>query len=284
MQGAKKIELSALFAEGRGVAADVFDHAREFGIFCGDAGAGAPSGEERVVPLFATAGGGPVWGECDETGEVLIFGAEAVKDPGAHAGADARELAGGHDELGGLVHGGFGVHGADDAEFVGVGGEFWKQLTDIHSGLAMLCEGESGALEFAGESAHAGGGLAGIFLVLFEDFVDEAPVIFFERGFGVEGIDLRGAAFAEDVDDAFGFRRKVRVFGGEWGGFGVLVLGGVGGAILIEEGGEAECTDAEGASGKDVPSGSEGRLLATESVEHGARGLFFEISAMRARV
>jgi hypothetical protein len=25
-------------------------------------------------------------------------------------------------------------------------------------------------------------------------------------------------------------------------------------------------------------------LLATESVEHGARGLFFEISAMRARV
>jgi hypothetical protein len=25
-------------------------------------------------------------------------------------------------------------------------------------------------------------------------------------------------------------------------------------------------------------------LLATESVEHGARGLFFEVSAMRARV
>jgi hypothetical protein len=53
---------------------------------------------------------------------------------------------------------------------------------------------------------------------------------------------------------------------------------------LIEEGGEAEGTDAEGASGKDVPSGSEGRLLATESVEHGERGLFLEISAMRAQV
>jgi hypothetical protein len=76
----------------------------------------------------------------------------------------------------------------------------------------------------------------------------------------------------------------VRVFGGERGGFGALVLGGVGGAILIEEGGEAEGADAEGASGKDVPSGSEGRLLATESVEHGARGLFYEISAMGARV
>ena len=176
------------------------------------------------------------------------------------------------------------MHGADDAEFVGVGGEFWKQFTDIHSGLAVLCEGESRALEFAGESAHAGCGFTGVFLVLFEDFVDEAPVIFFERGFGVEGIDLRGAAFAEDVDDAFGFRREVRVFGGERGGFGALVLGGVGGAILIEEGGEAECTDAEGASGKDVPSGGEGGLLAAESVEHGTQGWFEEISAMRGRV
>ncbi len=104
VEGAQEIELATLFAEGSGVAAYVFDHAREFGIFCGDTGAGAPSGEERVVPLFAAAGGGSVWGKGDETGEILIFGAEAVKDPGAHAGADARELAGGHDELGGLVH------------------------------------------------------------------------------------------------------------------------------------------------------------------------------------
>jgi hypothetical protein len=43
-------------------------------------------------------------------------------------------------------------------------------------------------------------------------------------------------------------------------------LGGVGGVVLIEEGREAECTDAEGASGKDVPSGGEGGLLAAESV------------------
>ena len=111
VEGAEKIELAALFAQGGGTAADVLNHARQFGIFGRDSCARAPSGQEGVVPLFAAAGGGTVWGEGDEAGKVLIFGPEAIKNPRTHAGADARKLARGHDELRGFVHGSFGVHG-----------------------------------------------------------------------------------------------------------------------------------------------------------------------------
>jgi hypothetical protein len=92
----------------------------------------------------------------------------------------------------------------------------------------MFSELEGGALEFTGESAHAGGGFAGVFLVFFEDIVDGAPVVFFESGFGVEGINLRGTAFAEDVDNAFGFGLEVGVLRCEGRGLGALALGGVG--------------------------------------------------------
>ena len=48
-----------------------------------------------------------------------------------------------------------------------------------------------------------GGGLAGVF---------------FEGGLGIEGIDVRGAAVHEQVNDAFGFGGEVRLFRGERGG------------------------------------------------------------------
>lgn len=83
-------------------------------------------------------------------------------------------------------------------------------------------------------------------------------MVFLQGGFGVEGIDLGGAAFAEDVDDAFCFGFEVRLFWGEGRVLCGRVCGGVGEPVLREEGGKAECSDAESAAGENVSSGDEG--------------------------
>ena len=46
-----------------------------------------------------------------------------------------------------------------------------------------------------------------------------------ERGLGVEGIDVGRAAVHEEVDDALGLGREVRLLGREWVGRGIGVRG-----------------------------------------------------------
>lgn len=60
-----------------------------------------------------------------------------------------------------------------------------------------------------------------------------------QRGFWVEGIDMRWPSFHEQEDDSFGAGREVGFFGREW--IGRLVRGGFCG----EEGIECESTESE---------------------------------------
>ena len=47
------------------------------------------------------------------------------------------------------------------------------------------------------------------------------PGVFLQRRLGIEGVDMRRAAVEEKMDDAFGLRREMRLFGREWiGGSG----------------------------------------------------------------
>ncbi len=116
-------------------------------------------------------------------GKILIFGAEAISEPGAHGRAAGNAGAAIHHEQRRFVIGDVGIHGADDATIVNARTEFGKDFADFDAALAVAVEFERRAEEAAGFALGfeiAGGhGLAAVFL---------------EQRFGVEGIDLRGAA------------------------------------------------------------------------------------------
>lgn len=107
--------------------------------------------------------------------------------------------------------GDIGVHGADDAEVVGAGGDVGEDVGDFEAALAV-------ALELVGRP-HEGAGLAfGAEVFARHGLAMEAV----EFGFGVESVDLGGAAVGEDVDDVFGFAAELGGVGDERvGGSGV---------------------------------------------------------------
>ena len=80
----------------------------------------------------------------------------------------------------------------------------------------MLCEGEGRLLQLSGEAIAAhefAGGLQGRLAVVLHDIVDLLAVILRKRGLGIERVDLRGAAFAENLDHPLRPRREVRLSG-----------------------------------------------------------------------
>ena len=130
----------ALGGGGEGGVADVFDEGAVGGDGgVADGGALGPGGEEGGAPVIhAAVGEGGADG--DEAGEVFVFGAEAVEDPGAHAGADLGVAAGVEFEEGAAVGGVAAVHGADDAQFIGALGDVGEEVADGEAALAVLAE------------------------------------------------------------------------------------------------------------------------------------------------
>src|SRR6185369_1981087 len=74
---------------------------------------------------------------------------------------------------------------------------------------------EGGALQIATQAPHAGGGLGSDLGVVLDDLVHRLAVILFEHRLRIEGIHVRGAALAKDVNDALRFCREVRRARGE---------------------------------------------------------------------
>ena len=104
----------------------------------------------------------------------------------------------------------FCVHRADDAQFIREPREVWEKFAYLGSALSVFLKLEAGALEFAAEASHAGSRLSGRLLVVFENLVHLAVVVFFQCGLGVEGIHLGGAALGKDVDHPLRLCRKMR--------------------------------------------------------------------------
>lgn len=130
------------------------------------------------------------------------------------------------------------VHGADDAEVVGAGGDVREDVGDFETALAV-------ALEFVGRP-HEGAGLAfGAEVFAWHGLAVEAV----EFRFGVEGVDLGGAAVGEDVDDVFGFAAEL-------GGVGDERVGG-GGVSGVEEAVGGYCAETHAAALEEVASGGE---------------------------
>ncbi len=166
----------------------------------------------------------------DEAGKVLVFGTEAVEDPGAHGRADELGRAGVKlDEGLGMIRD-VGVHRTDEAQVVGVAGDVGEEFRDPEPGLAVLTELEGGADELG--TATAGlTGLAGIAL---------------EQGFVVEGVEVGRAALHAQEDHALGAGSEVgranaegRGGAGLDGGLGRGAGGETGEGHPAESGGDA---------------------------------------------
>ena len=157
----------------------------------GDEGALVDGGEEPIAPQRRSDGGGDIGTEYDIAGQVLVFGAQPVSQPGTHGRAAGLVGAGVHHQAGRLVIGDIGVDRADPADVVGDFAEVRPELADVHAALPVLLEFERRLHQLAG-AALGLDGAAG----------KRLAVVLLERGLGIEAIDGGAAAVHEEEDDA----------------------------------------------------------------------------------
>ena len=260
---AEEVELAGFGGGAEGGVLEVFDGGF-FGGLAGAAEGGAlVAGGEEGGAVVAGAAVGEAGGDGDEAGEVFVFGAEAVVDPGTHAGADEVGGAGVEEEGGGAVGDAFGVHAFDEAEVVGHGGHMGEEVGGPEAGLAALFEFPEGFHDAHGGAFAGFGDGAGV----IEGEGD--AVVLDELGFVVEGVDVGDAAGHEEEDDAFGARLMMRE-DGRW------KMGDGGG--LRGEGVEGEGAEAAGGG---LEEGSPGMRIADCGLRIG-HGFCFPLLFWRA--
>ena len=94
-----------------------------------DARALIDGGKKRAAVIRGAAVAG-IRAQGDKTGQVFVHRAEAVGDPGTHAGTRRGGNAAVHLEEGGRMVRHIGLHAADEAELVRVRGDLREQLAD----------------------------------------------------------------------------------------------------------------------------------------------------------
>ena len=162
-------------------------------------------GEEAVAPVgFAIGGFAAEVLDGDVGGQVVIEAAEAVADPGACAGEAIAGEAGVHVHTAGTVGVRAAGHAVDEGYVIGMTGDVRQHGADLFAALAGGMEGPWGLHEvavFALESDFGGTWEGG-------------AVILFQHGFVVPQVDVRGGAWAEDLQHLLGLWWEVRlVFG-----------------------------------------------------------------------
>ncbi len=196
MEGAEEIELAGAIRLGVGGVMEVLDFRLAGGLAGATKRSALVAGWEKGRAVVARTAIGKAGGECDKAGEVLVIGAEAVADPGAHARADEIGAAGVEEEGGGTMRNTFGVHAFNDAEVIHVLGHMWEELRGPEARLAALFEIPERFHDAHG-SAFAGlGHGAGVIEV------EGDPVVLDELGFVIEGIDMRDTTGHENEDHA----------------------------------------------------------------------------------
>ena len=157
--------------------------------------AGAPVADAVYDGAFAVF-------DDDETGQVLVGGAESVADPCAEGGSSSEDGSGVHGaDATGVVDAAGGA-GVDDGEVIGVLAYVFEPIGDPEPALAALFPGafalEEGRLGFA----HGGDGR---FEACGELFTGE----FVQERFAVERIEVAWTALHEEENDVFRLGRAV---------------------------------------------------------------------------
>lgn len=207
-------------------------------------------GEITGVEVVETSGRDEASVENDESGKVLVLGAESVSNPGSHAGASLQARAGVEEVVRRGVFGELGGHRLDESEIIGNPGDVGKKVADPGSGFAVLFEGPGGLHDLA-DVIELGGleladGLAGIL-----------SVEFFEERFVVEGVDLRGTAVHVEEDDVLRLGSVVGFLGSE--GIGGVVVRRFGSGVFGEESGESHRSKSTSGLLEHVPAGEGSR-------------------------
>ena len=136
-----EVELRAL---GGGIevgVGEMVDEVGGFAVLRFDVSALVGAREEGGLPVVGTGDGHALGDEDDEAGEVVVFGAEAVGDPRADAGAGHNAGAAIHEAQTVFVDRRIRIHRADHAEIVSVfGRERTEEFADLKAGLAVARE------------------------------------------------------------------------------------------------------------------------------------------------
>ena len=166
-------------------------------VFCGEKARGPIGG----------AGGRDATdvGDGDVGGEIVVFAAESVAEPGTGGREAFKNEAGIHGDAGGAMSVGARAHRMDEGHVVDVARKVGKFGGNGLAGLA-------GGLKIPG-AAHevAVGALEGDVFVAAGHGLAAA---LFKLGFVVEGIEVGCAAGAENLDDALGLGGEVGLTGG----------------------------------------------------------------------
>ena len=200
----QQVELLPLHAARQVLVVDVLDDVLGVGPRVVDVRALVDAGQEAVAPQLR-ADDRLARAEHHVAGQVLVLRAQAVGEPGAHAGPRRLRFAGVHHQQRRLVVGRVGVHRADDANVVDARGRRsgYSSLTSMPLWPCLSNLNGDGnrppPLARSVESCASG----------------RVPLYFSRARLGVEGVHLRGAAVHEQEDDALGRRLEHRRPGGE---------------------------------------------------------------------
>ncbi len=202
IQRLHQIDLPALFG-GRAVfVADMFDQLVDLLMLRVDVRALIDAGQEAGLPVLrfldrvARAHG-------DEGGQILIVGPQAIRQPGAEAGANQPRFAAVHQQQRRLVIRHVGMHRTDDAQVVDRLGQVREDFADFDPATARL-------VEFVGRGKRGAGGPFGR-----QMHGDRLAGVFRERRLGVERVNMGCAAIEEQMNHPFRFGRQRRVLGQE---------------------------------------------------------------------
>jgi len=201
-------------------------------------------GQEAAAPETFSAAGIAAAAEQDhEAGQIFVFGAETVGDPGTHRRTPETGRAGIEEQLGGRVVELIGVHRLDDGDVVGDVLEVRQEFAHPRSRFAAL-------LEFVRRAQHFGMPFDEGEATPFQKGIGAGLHVAFDQlGFKVEQFLLRRGAGHVQKDDAFRFGGHA-----EFGGVRISAFGFIGRDTLVvsQQRAERHRTDAGGTLREEV--------------------------------
>ena len=198
VQLAEQIELLALLLLRELRVFDVGDELVNLHVSGDNAGRLKFGGEEAVAPESGTDDDLWTGPQDNVAGQVVVFTAQTIKQPGAHRRTNGLDVARVHLQQRRLVVRHVGLHRANDAAIVNYPPEVRQRLAHFNAAPAA-------GMEFV-RRRHK----ARAFALLVEFAGGLLAFVFVQRGLGIERVNLRRSAVQKEENDPFGARREMR--------------------------------------------------------------------------
>ena len=149
--------------------------------------------------MILRAAGNWAWTDRDESRQVFVLAAQAVKNPRTHAGSDLvfHTCMQFQDCLRVILP--IGVHAANQAKVVGTFCDLWKNFADLQTALSAFVEFERRGEQLRVWIHRPFNKIRGQFFAVVAN----------EERLVIEGVHVRRPSVHEEKDDALGPRRKM---------------------------------------------------------------------------